>query len=391
MHHHYDVIIIGGGIMGCATAFELSQRDLEVVVLEKAVVGAGSTGKSSGIIRQHYSNEVTARMARFSLGVFQEFEDIVGGPCDFVSTGFLVLTPAKDLEGLRENVAMHRRVGINTELLEAPELKEMWPDLEVDDLLAAAYEPESGYADASLTVGGYAQAVRRMGGEIYQGVEVTGISFAGGRVTGVETSDGPFGAAAVVNCAGPWGARVAALAGVEAPINSCRVQVAFFRRPESTAGSHPVVADFVHGVYWRSETGRQTLVGMIDPAEEKAVVDPDRYNEGVEMEFVREAGERVLPRYPVLEQAESAGGYGALYAITPDWHPIIDEAIPGSGFYLCAGFSGHGFKLGPAVGRMTAAMVLDEQVPHWDRSLFRLSRYEQGDPVRGAYEYSIVG
>ncbi len=330
-------------------------------------------------------------MALHSLRVFQHFEDVIGGPSGFDQTGFLVLTPAVDIEGLQANVAMHRRLGIQTEILSADELKEMWPELEVSDLLAAAYEPESGYADPNLTVTAYAQAVRRQGGEIHQEVRVTGVNLEGGRVTGVDTSEGAFSAPIVINCAGAWGAQVAALAGVEAPVNPCRVQVAFFRRPAGGSEDHPVVADFVHGVYWRSETGHQTLVGLIDPSEEKAIVDPDAFNEGVDMSFIGEAGERVVPRFPMMERSESAGGYAALYAITPDWHPVIDEPSPGSGFFLCTGFSGHGFKLGPAVGRMTAAMAMGEDLPEWDRSLFRLSRYEEGEPIRGAYEYSIVG
>jgi sarcosine oxidase subunit beta len=210
-------------------------------------------------------------------------------------------------------------------------------------------------------------------------------------VEGVDTSRGAYDAPVVVNCAGPWGARVAALAGVEVPINSCRVQVAFFRRPAGHEKAHPVVADFVHALYWRAETGALTLVGLIDPAEAEAVVDPDGYPENVDMDFVEFVGERLVLRYPAMEKSDFAGGYAALYAITPDWHPLIDELIPGSGLYICAGFSGHGFKLGPAVGLMTADMVAGQETPGMDRALFRLQRYAEGEPVRGRYEYSIAG
>ena len=92
-----------------------------------------------------------------------------------------------------------------------------------------------------------------------------------------------------------------------------------------------------------------------------------------------------------MEASESTGGFAALYGITPDWHPIIDEPDPGSGIYICAGFSGHGFKLGPAVGLITADMITGQITPDMDRTMFRLSRYDEGDPVRGQYEYSIVG
>lgn len=392
MNGTYDALIVGGGIMGCSTALQLARSGLKVAVLEKGSLGSGSTGKSSAIIRQHYSNETTARMALESLRVFQNFGDQVGGASGFTQTGFLLLTPAQDADGLRANVEMQRGLGIGTELLDKDQLVDRWPDFAVQDLVAAAYEPESGYADPNLTLNGYARAVRDLGSALMLNTEVTGIEFGPqGAVKGVRTSRESYSSPIVVNCAGPWGAQVARQAGIEIPVNSCRVQVAFLRRPSGHEGSHPVVADFVEGVYWRDETGSLTLVGLIDPAEAAAIVDPDHYKEALDPEFLLEAGEKVVRRYPALERSEAAGGYAALYAITPDWHPIIDEAIPGSGFYLCTGFSGHGFKLGPAVGRITADMILGRDSGETDRSVFRLSRFAEGDPVKGSYEYSIVG
>ena len=391
MSSNFDALIIGGGIMGLSTAFQLAGRGVSVAVLEKQAIGAGSSGKSSAIIRQHYSNEVTARMALWSLRVFRNFKGEVGGESGFTEAGFLVLVPEKDVDGLRANLALQRRVGIQTELLSQDELRHRWPYLETHDLVAAAYEPEAGYADPNLTLNAYAKAANTRGAALFQETEVTGIRFSGGRVTGVDTTNGPFSAPIVVNCAGPWGAHIARMAGCEAPINSCRVQVAFFRRPAGHEAPHPVVADFTHAVYWRPETGRLTLVGLIDPAEADAIVAPDHFNERVDFDFILDAGERLSRRFRAMEDSESTGGYAALYAITPDWHPVMDELVPGSGFFICAGFSGHGFKLGPAVGLMAADMVMGQPTPGLDRRLFRLNRYAENDPVRGRYEYSIAG
>lgn len=391
MTQTFDVIIIGGGIMGCSTAFQLAQRGLDVTLLEKETIGAGSTGKSSAIVRQHYSNELTARMALYSLRVFQNFAEEIGGECGFTQTGFVVMAAEKDYAGLEANVALQRKVGIQTELISPEALRRMMPGVETADLVAAAYEPESGYADAYLTVNSYASAARRLGVKIFLDTEVTGIRFAGHRVAGVETTRGTFDAPLVLNCAGPWGARVAQMAGIEVPINACRIQVAFFRRPPGYEDPHPVVGDFIHATYFRSETGAQTLVGLIDPAEADAIVDPDHYRQQQDDAFILEAGERLVRRYPPMEESQVAGGYAALYAITPDWHPIVDELIPGSGFFICAGFSGHGFKLGPAVGVMTADLLTGESAPQFDPTLFRLGRYADGSPVQGLYEYSIVG
>lgn len=390
MARSYDVILIGAGIMGASSALELAKRGLRVAVVEKTYVGHGPTGQSSAIIRQHYSNELTARMALYSLRVFQEFGERVGDECGFRRTGFVALVEAKDRAGLEANVALQRRVGIRTELLSAEALSELLPRMETTDLLAAAWEPESGYADPYLTVNAYAAAARRLGAEVLQNTEVVGVRFRGGRVAGVETTAGRLDAPRVVNCAGAWGARVARMAGVEVPINSCRVQVAYFRRPPGH-GVHPVVVDFVNASYFRSEGDDLTLAGLVDPAEADAVVDPDRYGEHVDFDFVSDVGKRLVRRYPAMEGGESTGGYASLYAVTPDWHPVIDQVPSGSGFFVCSGFSGHGFKLGPAVGMMVADLVTGESTPGLDPRPFRLGRFAEDDPVRGQYEYSIVG
>ena len=387
----YDAIIIGAGIMGCATAFELAQRGLKVAVLEKEGIGAGSTGKSSAIIRQHYSNQLTARMALYSLRVFQDFKQRVGGESGFTQTGFLAVVSAKDQAGLEANVALQQGVGIKTELLSPEALQDVMPGLATHDLVSGAYEPEGGYADPYLTVTSYAEAAKRAGAEIFLDSPVTGVQFAGGKVSGVETAAEQFSAPLVLNSAGPWGARVAHMAGVQVPINSCRVQVSTFRRPPGYESGHPVVADFIQATYFREETGGLTLAGLIDPEEANAVVDPDNYKQHVDSDFTLALGEQVIRRYPPIEQGKVTGGYAALYAITPDWHALVDELLPGSGFYICAGFSGHGFKLGPAVGLMTADLLTGASSPEFDPRMFRLSRFAENDPVRGQYEYSIAG
>jgi sarcosine oxidase subunit beta len=391
MTERYDVVIVGAGIMGCSTAYQLAQRGLKVALLDKKSIGEGPTGESSAIIRQHYSNELTARMALHSLGVFQDFEEQVGEPCGFHRTGFVVLVEAKDRAGLEANVALQRGVGIRTELLSPEALREALPGMQTGDLVEAAYEPESGYADPYQTVNAYARAARRLGARVFQETEVTGIRFRGGRVSGVDTAEGGLDTPVVLNTAGAWGALVARLAGVHVPIDACRVQVAFFRRPPGHEAEHPVVGDFAHTIYFRSETGGLTLAGLIDPAEAEAVVDPDAYNRRMDAEFVLDVGERLVARYPAMELSESTGGYASLYGITPDWHPVVDEVPAGSGFYVCAGFSGHGFKLGPAVGLMVADLITGVEAPKFDPHLFRLGRFAAGQPVRGQYEYSIVG
>lgn len=387
----FDIIVIGGGIMGCCSAYELAGRGLKVAVFDKRSIGEGPTGNSSAIIRQHYSNELTARMAQYSLRVFQDFEERIGGESGFTQAGFVVMVEDKDLSGLEANITLQQKLGINTSLLPADTLKELAPNIARGDLVAVAYEPDSGYADPYLTVNAYAQAARRRGASIFQDKEVTAIRRQGERVVGIEAGGEIFNAGIVLNAAGAWGQDVASLAGVQVPIDSCRVQVAFFRRPKGQEAAHPVIADFINATYFRPETGDLTLVGLIDPGEADAIVNPDEYKQYLDDDFILSAGERLIRRYPAMEMSESTGGYASLYAITPDWHPIVDETAEGTGFYVCSGFSGHGFKLGPAVGVMVADLLTGASEPIFDPQLFRLSRFAEGKPVSGQYEYSIVG
>lgn len=156
-----DVVVIGAGITGTSAAFQLAQRGLKVALVEKRFIAAGSTGKSSAIIRQHYSNEITAQMALYSLRVFQNFANAVGGDAGFVTTGFVVLVDVKDRAGLEENVAMQKRVGVNTRIIAPAELSELDFPMAEARTVAAAYEPESGYADPASAATGFADAARR--------------------------------------------------------------------------------------------------------------------------------------------------------------------------------------------------------------------------------------
>lgn len=386
----FDAAIVGGGIMGLSTAYRLAGRGLRVCVLEKERIGAGSTGRSSAIVRQHYSQELTARMALFGLRAFQGFREELGEECGFRQTGFLVLVAEEDRGGLEANVALQRAVGIRTELLGPADVRELLPSAHTADLAAAAYEPESGYADPHLTLMALARAARGLGATILEGRRVTGIRFAGGRVEGVDTTGGAIDAPNVVNCAGPWAAGVQALAGSRVPIHACRAQVAILGRPTGSEAGHPVVIDFVHGSYFRPETGDLTLVGLVDPAEARARVDPDAYDDGLDPDFILDAGARFVRRWPPMERCESRGGFAGLYGVTPDWHPIVDELPPGSGCHVCAGFSGHGFKLAPAVGVMMADRILGETGP-FPAEGFRFGRFEEGAPLEGRYVYAITG
>jgi sarcosine oxidase subunit beta len=391
MNKSYDVIIIGGGIMGSSSAFYLAKKGLKVALLERRYVGDGPTGKSSAIIRQHYSNEITARMALHSVKVFQGFEAEVGDECGYNNTGFFVVTGKENSPSLAKNLKLQRSLGIKTENLSNEAVKELFPELKLDDSITVAYESDGGYADAYLTTNAFVRAAKKSGADIYQKAEVTGIRRDGGKVVGVDSTKGKFDAPAIICCTGAWTKGVCEFVGINVPINACRVQVAYFKRPERIWGHHPVVCDFVSETYFRSEGTELTLAGLIDPDEANDIVDPDQYNETIDIDFVEEIGRKLMDRYPDVVHFESTGGYASLYAVTPDWHPIVDEIPEGSGYYVCSGFSGHGFKLGPAVGHMVSEMITKVSDPKFDHHFFRFSRFEENAHISGTYDQSISG
>ena len=382
----FDAIIVGGGIAGVSTAFHLSRRGCCTAVLERTFVAAGATGRSSGLVRMHYDLEAESRLAWASFDYFRHWRERVGGACGFTRTGFLqIVAPAYNAQ-LRANVAMHQAIGIPCQVVTADEVKRLAPDFFTDDFELAAYEPESGYADPGGTAAALLAAARERGAHLIQDCRVNAIKTSGGRVTGVETSRGDFAAPVVLNAAGAWAAEIGRLAGVELPIDTWRHEVAFIRRPPKIQ-SHPTVIDDSLAIYFRPETGDLTLVALEDGNQfgESPDGDPSRVTPG----FVERAVERLCRRIPGMDAGSLKTAYTGYDGITPDQRPIMGQAGP-EGYYVACGFSGTGFKLGPAVGACMAELILDGRATTVDISPFALRRFEAGQLLMGQHAYPTL-
>jgi glycine/D-amino acid oxidase-like deaminating enzyme len=381
-----DVVIIGGGVTGASIAFHLASRGMrDVVVVDKSFVASGATGKSSACVRQHYSTAETCRMIRYSLDCFQRFEELTGGgSCGFRHTGYLLGVDERMQKPMEASVALQRSTGIETRLVSPAEMREIEPRLRTEDWVAGCYEPDSGYCNPAETAQGFARAARARGARVLEETEVLAVLTEGDRVTGVSTTRGEIHAPRVVNAAGLWGARIGAMVGLEIPITVCRHKINIVSWPEAVRRPHPMVYDFVTNIYTRPEMGEHILVGGIDAEESHDLADPDRYKEGVSLDESTEALARVSHRFPVLADGRVARGYAGCFDVTPDWHPILDRVGP-EGSYTAVGFSGHGFKLSPAVGDMMAALVTEGPGAHPDLPVFRLSRFAEGKLIRGTY------
>ncbi len=387
-----DVVIIGAGVTGASIAFNLARRGVtNVAVLDKGAVASGATGRSSACIRQHYSTEVTARMVRRSLEVFEGFADVVGGTASFVKTGYLMGVGERDHAAFKKVVAMQQRVGIRTKLISPQEIREVEPRLRVDDLVAGAYEPDSGYADPSDTTNSFMRRAREMGVRLFQNAEVAALKTAGGRISEVVTSLGSLSAPVVINAAGVWSDRIGAMLGIEIPITVCRHQIRLIKRPESARTTHPMFYDFIHQFYCRPEGKDLTLIGTLDPAEINDRINPDGYADAVDFNETAEVLGALCKRFPSFEAGHFHSGYSGPFDVTPDWHPIMDEAPGMRGFYLALGYSGHGFKLAPAVGEMMTELVINGKRAESDINAFRYNRFAEKRPIRGMYDNGLMG
>lgn len=378
-----DVVIIGGGVMGISTAYHLAARGCtDIVLLEKHdFLGAEATGKCAGGIRYQFSTEINVRLSLLSLPMLERFEEELGQAIDLRRTGYLfLLDNVRDLAAFRANVAMQNRLGVASRILSLDEVQAMVPLLNLEGIIAAAWHARDGLADPNGVVQGYAAAARRLGARIITGVEATGIRVEAGRVAAVETPQGGIATRAVVNAAGPWAGRVAALAGVDLPVVPLRRQIAVTTPLKGIPDDFPFVIDFSRSLYFHRE-GRGILTGQSNPDEQPG------FDQSVDHAWTERHLENAMWRFPLLERAGLLREWAGLYEVTPDAHPVIDGLSDPAGFYIVAGFSGHGFMHGPAAGLLMAELILDGRAHTLDIRQLRFSRFAEGDLVR---EHNVV-
>ncbi len=387
MKEDADVIIIGGGIHGASLAFHLSQRNLQVIVLERKFIGAGATGRSSGLVRMHYDLELESRLAWVSFSYFRQWEDKVGGECGFTRTGFIQIVPPEHNDLLRANVQLQQKIGIPTFLITADDVRRLAPYFRTDDFEYAAYEPESGYAAPYLALTSMMNAAKERGTRLFQGQEVVDVLTRGDKIYGVRTTQEEFHAPVVVNAAGAWAKQVGQMVGLELPLTTWRHDTMFIRRPPIIGPTHPTVIDNALDMYFRPETGGLTLVGLEDGnvLGESPDQDADRPKAG----FVERAVERICQRIPIMEQGSLHSAHGGYDGLSQDQHAVLGPAGP-DGFYLQCGFSGTGFKVAPAVGLCMAEWIVDGAPKTVDITPFTLDRFETGQLLRGKYAYGDI-
>lgn len=382
-----EAVIIGGGVMGCSILYNLAERGVaDTVLLERDVLGSGSTGRSQAILRMHYSNEVTTRLAWDSLSIFKDFHEITGMPSGYTRTGYFVIVGPEDRDAMLDNVAMQRAAGVDTSVVTAEDVQEIAPMVRTFDGESFAYEPESGYADPYSVTTGYANAARDRGARILSESPAVGIEITANRVTAVLTENERIETPVAVVAAGPWSGPLLASIGVDVPLRPIRHQVIMLRRPQDVVPDHPIIGDVVYDMSPRPDAGNLTLIGVGEDEE----ASPDTFNQGVDMPMVEATFEKLVKRMPGMAQALFRGGWSGLFTTTPDWHPVLDSVEGIDGLYVSVGFSGHGFKLSPMIGVVMSELITQGRATSLDISEMSLGRFDEGRLMRSRYSMQVL-
>lgn len=387
MTQSYDAIIIGAGVMGISIAFHLAERGLKPLILERKTVASGATGHSSGLVRMHYDLAAESELAFVSFSkYFTDWRERVGGECGFMRTGFLQIAKREHEDKLRGNVANQQRIGINTSIISAEDVKKLAPDFLTDQFDFAAYEPDSGYADATLTTNSFLDSAKRNGATLMQNCEVTAIHISSGHVRGVTTNKGEFSAPIIVNAAGTWAAQVAKMADVNVPLETWTHDVAFLHRPP-TLGNFPAVIDDTVNCYFRPEGSALILAAGEDESMRNEA--PDAEDQTPTPDFLNKLIDNMVKRIPKIEESGLHSMHVGRDGLTPDQRPIFGGAGP-AGFYLACGLSGTGFKISPATGASMSELILGGDSKTVDISPFRFERFAEDKLIKGEFEYGHI-
>ncbi len=368
-----DIVIVGAGLHGASLAYQLAKAGAgRIVVIEKKHVAAGPTAKSGAMIRPLFSDAIYIRLVLEATTMFEQWDDVVGGDAGFVQQGFLRITESFDQPTLGADLELMTSLGAPFELIAAADLPALAPACTIGETESGVLLPRGGFADAIKTTETLVAAAKRLGVTFHEDCPVTAIETAGGKVQAVVTTSGRIATGLVVNCAGAWSDRVAAMVGVALPIEIHRVPTALYRKPESLRGPGPILSDGINQIYLRDAGEAYLRAARFGWTADR--VDPDTYDETLSRAQHDDVRRSVEKRVPAMRRTPSVGGFSAIYDMTPDGHPIVGPVGDIDGFWCDCGWSGNGFASAPAVSRHIAAAItgrpseIDLSVFAWPRA-----------------------
>jgi len=352
-----DVAIVGGGIIGLFTAFWLAQRGERVVVLEKNYPGSGSTFRCGTGIRQQFGDDANIQMMVRSVEIWKDFCKYMEypGPASecftFAQTGYLFLLYSEsEISEFSKNVSLQHKYGVPSSIISPEEAREIVPTLDISEVMAAAWNPTDGKASPFLAIRALVDRVRDMGGEIYVNTPVTELLIEKNTVTGVKTSRGEIKADMVLNATNAWANALNEQIGVRFPIEPYKHQ-AIVTEPFKAGEIKPMVISFKHGGAYLTQKANGGVIGGI------ALKYGPTWDISPTYEFLREVSRNFTRIIPALKYISIIRQWGGYYAETPDHNAILGKVKEVDGYYIAAGFSGHGFMLAPAVAEAMADLM----------------------------------
>lgn len=349
-----DYVIIGGGVSGVSIGYNLLKNGAKnVVLIEKGYLASGATGRCGAGIRQQWGTELNCIISKYSCEFFENAVDELGydGDIEFHQGGYLMLISNNDeLELMKKNIALQNSFGIDTQILDLKQTKEIVPYLKTDTLVATSFYKRDGHLNPFHTTQAYAEAFKRLGGEIYTHTSVTGINVSGGKVTGVETTMGTINAPVVINAAGGYAQQINEMAGVDLPLYSERHNI-LVTEPVAQM-LDPMVMSFSLNLYCQQVPHGGFIMGRTcadQPRDLRTTADEN---------FAVEMTRSVTELMPPLRELRLLRQWAGLYNMSPDKQAIYGAVPEVENFFVAVGHSGHGFMMAPATGRIMAEIIL---------------------------------
>ena len=347
-----DLVIIGGGVIGCSIAMHLSKTGFgSITLLEKNAISSGATSKSGAMIREFYQTDFLIEMAKESKTFFEK-SDI-----NFIKNGRIYLFSKENTDSVNNNAKLNQNLGVNIEVIDKDQIKKLIPEVNTNDVSLGLFEPEAGYVDSVETTYKFAQTGIDNGVQIFTNTTAESIELTKNGIQSINTNKGKIKTKIIINASGAWANYINKSVNENLPIFALRVQQVILKANLAVKPMNYCLMDYSKGTYLRPDYGNTYIAGEELGFEENDIVSPDYYNQSSDHDVISEYKSRIVSRLPSFDNSIIKSGHAAIYDMTPDENPILGASPKIKGLFYAVGFSGHGFKLSPTIGKMISELI----------------------------------